>query len=100
MSSATQMRVLHIFGRLDRGGAEMRTLEVMRALDRARWGFEFCCLSGLPGELDEEARSLGGKVHLLHLGPTFPLRFRALLRANGFQAVHSHIHWPSGYVLR
>ena len=93
--------VLHIFGRMNRGGAEMRTLEVMRRLDRGRFRLHFCALSGLAGELDDEIRSLGGAVHLLSLKrPTFSMRFRRLLREQRIDAVHSHVHFSSGYFLR
>jgi glycosyltransferase involved in cell wall biosynthesis len=94
------MRILHIFGGMNRGGAEMRTLELMRNLDTRRYRFEFCCLSGLKGELDEEIRFLGGAVHLVRFGLGFAGKFRKLLRSGDFQAVHSNVHWPSGYLLR
>ena len=51
------LNVLHIFGRMNCGGAEMRTLELMRRLDRGRFRLHFCALSGLPGELDDDIRS-------------------------------------------
>lgn len=77
----------------------MRLLELMRNMDQKRYKFHFCCLSGLPGELDEEVRSLGGEVHLIPLGVSFPGRFRKLLRNGCFRTVHSHVHWPSGYIV-
>jgi glycosyltransferase involved in cell wall biosynthesis len=100
MKSESAIKVLHVLGRMNRGGTEMRTLELMRNLDWKRYRFDFCCLSGLPGELDGEIRSLGGVVHLIPLGILFPSRFRKLLRNGGFHAVHSHVHWFSGYILR
>jgi len=92
--------ILHLFGRMTRGGAETRTLEVMRHVDRERFRLHFCALSGQPGELDDEIRSLGGEVHLLPLGLGFASKFRRLLRERRFDAVHSHVHYPSGYFLR
>lgn len=93
-------RILHVFGGMRRGGAEMRTLDVMRWIDRSRYQLHFCALSGLPGELDGDIEALGGQVHRLPLGPLFPLRFRALLRRERFDVVHSHVHYASGYVMR
>ena len=93
-------RVLHVFGRMSRGGAELRTIEVVRAMKGQRVRHDFCALSGLAGELDEEIRALGGNVHLQALGPTFPLRFRQLLRSERYDAVHSHVHYFSGAILR
>jgi len=88
-----------------RGGAEVRTVEIFRHLkghhDRHRYRFHFCCLSGLPGELDREINALGGQVHLLRQSrPGFPSRFRQLLRRERIDVVHSHLHYYSGYLLR
>jgi glycosyltransferase involved in cell wall biosynthesis len=94
------IRILHIFGTMNRGGAEMRTLELMRHIDRNQFRFEFCCLSGNPGVLDDEIRSLGGQVHLLKWSRGFTRRFRQLLRQRRIDVVHSHVHHFSGYIMR
>src|SRR5579863_9751693 len=97
--SSSPIRILHIFGRMDRGGAETRTLELLRALDRRIYIFEFCSLSGQRGELDDEIVALGGKVHLLRLNAAFPSAFLYLLRKRQFAAVHSHVHLFTGIIL-
>ncbi len=99
MSAGRPLSVLHVLGRLQRGGAEMRTLEAMRCLDPARLRLDFCCLSGRSGVLDESARALGADVHLLRLNLAFALRFRSLLRRRGYDVVHSHVHRASGAIL-
>jgi glycosyltransferase involved in cell wall biosynthesis len=91
--------VLHVFGRMQRGGAELRTLDVMRAMGRDRARFHFCALTGLPGELDDEIRRLGGEVHLVRLGPAFLVRFLRLLHRLRPKVVHSHVFLFSGVVL-
>ncbi len=78
----------------------MRLVELMRNLDPERYCFEFCCLSGTDGELASEVRLQGGAVHPLRLRAGFGARFRHLLRTEGFDAVHSHVHWASGWILR
>ena len=93
-------RILHVFGCMNRGGAEMRTLELFRCLDPNCYRFEFCTLSGERGELDDEIVRLGGKVHMLALNLSFPREFLQLLRDNSFSAVHSHVHYFSGILLR
>jgi glycosyltransferase involved in cell wall biosynthesis len=85
---------------MDRGGAEMRTLELMRHLDRSRFHLEFCCTSGVEGELAPQIRDLGGQVHTVPLGAGFGAKFRALLRQRGFEAVHSHLLHTSGLMLQ
>jgi glycosyltransferase involved in cell wall biosynthesis len=85
---------------MERGGAEMRTLEVMRHVDRNEYQFHFCVLSGLPGSLDDEIRALGGEVHYCRLDWRFPAAFHQLLLDQKPDIVHSHVHLFSGYILR
>ena len=93
--------VLHVHGRMGRGGAEMQTMEILRHIDRRRWRFHCCALSGLPGEFDDEIRALGGKVHLMRQSRVgFPRRFRQLLRRERIDVIHSHLHYYTGYLLR
>ncbi len=92
--------ILHIFGQMERAGAELRTIDLMRNIDREQFQFHFCVLSGLPGELDNTIRSLGGQVHLINLYDIcFPWRFLHLLRKYQFEIVYSHVHYPSGFLL-
>jgi glycosyltransferase involved in cell wall biosynthesis len=93
------MNVLHIFGRMDRGGAEMRTVEVLRHLAPSSAKFSFLSLSGQPGELDAEICRLGGRVHLVKLDASFPRRFPTLLRRERVDVVHSHVEHFSGLLL-
>jgi len=99
------LRILHIFSRLNCGGAEKRTLEVARYIHshpelRQRIHFDYCVLSGLPGSLDEEARALGGTIHYLPLRrASFAGRFMTLLRTGGYNIVHSHVHRSSGLLV-
>jgi len=94
------IKILHVFRQMVRGGAEMRTLDLMRHIDRENYKFYFCALSGMPGEFDEEIRSLGGDVFYVKLDHTFIRRFKHLLRRNRFDVVHSHVHMFSGFLLR
>lgn len=96
------LRVLHVFGAMDRGGAETRTLEILRRLDREQYAFDFCVLSGEPGAYAPEIRACGAAVVPCALRPgaaSFPLRFWHLLAAGRYDAVHSHVHHFSGILL-
>ncbi len=98
---ARPIKILHLHGRMGRGGAEMRSMELFRHVDRRQFQFHFCGVSGCPAEFDEEIRDLGGEVHLLcrrHL--SFQRRFRQLLLTHRFDVVHSHLHYLSGSLLR
>lgn len=96
---ATRPRVLHVLGRMDRGGAEMRLLEIMRRLCPGEFRVDVCALSGEPGSLEQEVRACGGAVVPLRLDARFPARFVELLRDGGYDAVHSHVLRASGPIL-
>jgi len=89
---------------MDRGGAEMRTLDLMHALRKRKSDspiqFDFCSLSGQRGDLDPVIEDLGGKVHLLPLNLRFPKNFTTLLKTQKYHSVHSHVHLFSGFLLK
>ena len=97
--NGARTRVLHVFGSLRRGGAEMRTLEVLRRLDSLRFSFAMVALSGERGELSDQAEAEGFVVEPCVLGPGFAGRFTALLRRLEVDVLHSHVHYASGYLL-
>ncbi|HEX8553038.1 MAG TPA: glycosyltransferase [Abditibacteriaceae bacterium] len=94
------MTILHVFSAMDRGGAELRTLDVMRRIDRDKYRFVFCTTSGRTGILDDEIRMLGGEVIVCALGRGFAARFRKVIENVNPDVVHSHLHLTSGYILR
>jgi glycosyltransferase involved in cell wall biosynthesis len=91
--------VLHVLGRMQPGGVEMRLLDLMRTLRPAEFLVDVCALSGLSGSLDGEVRARGGTVFPLRLGPSFPGRFVRLLRERRYDVVHSHVRFASGVFL-
>lgn len=99
------IRVLHIFGRMNRGGAETFIMHVYRHIDRNRIQFDFAVHSEEPGHYDEEIRSLGGRIFVLprpHPVRLFAYRQalkRVLCESGPFIAVHSHVHFFSGIPL-
>lgn len=93
------VRVLHVFGVMDRGGADLRTVEIMRRIDPAQVAQEFASLAGKPGALDGEIRALGGEVHPCRLDAGFGPRFVRLLRSRRIDVVHSHVFLTSGLIL-
>lgn len=99
LSQRRPVKILNIFGRMGRGGAEMRTLELMRRLDPNVYQLDFCVLSGLAGELDAEIQSLGGKVLPCRLGILFPWRFKKLIKNGEYDIIHSHVAFFSGLIL-
>ena len=95
------IKILHLHGRMGRGGAEMRTMEILRHVDCRQFQLHFCAVSGCSAEFDEEIRDLGSEVHLLcRRDLSFQRRFRQLLLTHRFDVVHSHLHYISGSLLR
>jgi glycosyltransferase involved in cell wall biosynthesis len=99
VSTSSAKRILHVFGRMDRGGAELRTLDLLPEFSPDEFAFDFLALSGQRGELDEELRSRGYGVIHCPLRRGFRKSFLALLRSRRYDVVQSHVHLSSGYFL-
>lgn len=97
------IKVLHVFGKMDRGGAETRTIEVTPLLAERGVEFDFCTLSAGAGQLDELIRQLGREVFPCPLRPglmSFGSRFVRFLKNSDYDIVHSHSHYFSGYIVK
>jgi glycosyltransferase involved in cell wall biosynthesis len=93
------VKVLNVLGRLERGGAELRAVELAEAFGPACVRSDFAVLSGLDGVLDARVRKAGGEVIKCRLDLRFPSAFIRLLRERRYDVVHSHVHYFSGVVL-
>jgi len=93
------LRVLHVFGQMARGGAELRTIELAESFHRDRVRSDFLVLSGLDGPLDARVRAAGGEVIKCRLDARFAVRLYRLLRERQYDVVHSHVHFFSGVIL-
>jgi glycosyltransferase involved in cell wall biosynthesis len=93
------IKVLHVFGRMQPGGAELRLLDLIGRLPPFEFRVDVCALSGAAGPLDAAVRSYGGDVRPLRLNARFPLRFVRLLRRGRYDVVHSHVLYASGPIL-
>lgn len=93
---AEHSRVLHVFNRLDPGGAELRTSELVNATGLA---FDFLCVAGGQGRLDDDLRSKGHKVVNWRLSLGALPKYYRLIRDGKYRAVHSHMGSASGLIL-
>lgn len=57
------IRVLHVFGIMNIGGAETMIMNVYRNIDRSKIQFDFLCMSKEKGDYEEEIKQLGGKIY-------------------------------------
>lgn len=99
------LRILHVFGRMGLGGAETWIMNVLRhdPAWRARFRLDFLVHETRAGELDDEIRDLGGRIFVAPQ-PRHPVRYPAAMaavlgRPAGYDVVHSHVGFFSGWVL-
>jgi glycosyltransferase involved in cell wall biosynthesis len=93
------LRVLHVFGRMLRGGSELRAVELAESFRGERVRSDFLVLTGLDGPLDERVTAAGGEVIKCRLDARFAPHLYRLLRDRQYDIVHSHVHFFSGVIL-
>lgn len=57
------IRVLHVLGSLDCGGAETMVMNIYRSIDRSRIQFDFITHTSAKGFYEDEITKLGGKIY-------------------------------------
>lgn len=60
---AKQVRVLHVLGSTNLGGAESRIMDLYRHIDRERVQFDFLVHTEKEGHFDKEIEQMGGRVY-------------------------------------
>ncbi len=98
------IRILHVVGRMNRGGVETWLMHVLRNIDHREFRMDFLVHAEEPGAYDDEIRALGSNVipclHPRHPW-TYARNFKRILHEYGpYDVIHSHVHHYSGYVLR
>lgn len=59
------LRVLHVIGAMDRGGAETLIMNLYRSINRKRYQFDFLVHEQRECDFDDEIRELGGNIYRL-----------------------------------
>lgn len=106
-SHVGDIRVLHLVGAMNRGGAETLLMEIYRNIDRDKVQFDFLTYnySGAPGAYDAEIESLGGKIYVqevpFYRGPiSYITETKKLFDLHPeYRVVHAHQYAMSGYLL-
>lgn len=63
MAAGKPIRVLHVLGTTNLGGAESRIMELYRKIDREKVQFDFLVHTDKEGDYSAEIRALGGKIY-------------------------------------
>ena len=90
-------RVLHVFVRLNRGGAESRTMDIYKNIDREKVQFDFLLHTPDICDYEEEAASMGARVFRLprFTGKNFFAYRKAwrsfLAECDAYDVIHIHV---------
>lgn len=100
------LRVLHSVSNMARAGIETMLMNYYREIDRSKLQFDFLANKPIPGEYDEEIRSMGGRVFVspglnpLHF-PEYKRFVAGLLHENPeIRIVHAHNEAMGYYALK
>ena len=95
-------RILHVLRGMARAGAETWLMHTVRRLDPQRVRFDFLVHTDKPCAYDEEIEARGCRIlqlcEPLH-SPAYARAVTQILWRNRYDAVHSHVHHFSGYLL-
>ena len=98
------VRILQVFGSLNVGGAETRTMEIFRNIDRDLFQFDFISMEKGDQFFEDEIRSLNGNIYKIESPRSSIFKnFRSLCRVmknNNYDAVHAHTSYHCGLVLK
>ncbi|MDO4589841.1 MAG: glycosyltransferase family 1 protein [Slackia sp.] len=91
-----RIRILHVIGVMNRGGAETIIMNLYRSIDRERIQFDFLVNTENEGDYDREIRELGGRIYALpRFTGTNYLAYkkacRAFFQEHRYPIVHGHI---------
>lgn len=94
---AEAIRVLHVFGATNLGGAESRVMDLYRSVDRTRVQFDFVVHTAKECYFDKEIMEMGGRI--FHVPPfrvynivSYARAFKKLFKNHPeIKAVHGHM---------
>lgn len=97
------IKVLHVVGKMNRGGAESRIMDIFRHIDRTQFDFFFLVYDDDECDYREEILSLGGHFCIC---PALPRGFipffrgiKQIMNKNQFDVIHTHTGTGDGMVL-
>lgn len=98
--TANPLRVLHVIGAMDRGGAETLVMNLYRNIDRNLIQFDFLVNESNPCDYDEEIRELGGEIHTIpryKIANILPYKkaCKSFFATHSYPIVHGHIGLPA-----
>lgn len=95
------IRVLQVFAALDSGGVANFVMNTYRRIDRDKIQYDFALTAGKKTLMDDEAEALGARIFYFDTEKNIEDNLKEILKNDvPFEAVHSHVFFYSGLVLR
>lgn len=100
------IRILHVIGKMDRGGAETMMMNLYRQIDRTKIQFDFMVHTNEIGAFDSEILALGGKIFRV---PTYKGKNHAAYKKSWisffetqpeYKVIHAHLTTTAAIFLR
>lgn len=89
-----RIKVLHVVGALNLGGAETMIMNIFRNIDRTRFQFDFYLSGNTGGFYEEEAKELGGRIVNVGRRKQHPFRYCIelfrLIRREKYDVIQIH----------
>lgn len=104
-NSSEPKRVLLVFGRLNRGGAETMAMNIYRNIDRSKLQFDFMVHTTDKCDYDDEILSLGGRIYAVpryNIANHFKYKkcWDAFMKQHPeYKIVHAHMSGSAGVFL-
>lgn len=95
------VRVLQVFAALDSGGVANFVMNTYRRIDREKIQYDFAITGGERSIMDDEAEALGARTFYFDTSRSAADNLKDIMKNEGpFEAVHSHVFFYSGLLLR
>lgn len=92
------IRILQIYPQMNNAGTEMVIMNLYKNIDRNQIQFDFCVQK--PGELDDEIRSMGGKIYYINSNNYYHEFYELLKNHPEYRIIHTHTHKEMGKELK
>ena len=99
-------RVLQVFSTLNRGGAESRTMDIYRRIQKEKVQFDFAVTTeGVERQFFyHEINKMGGKIYEIKSWKNIGIikyfkQWKSILKENNYKIVHAHVGLESGVIL-
>lgn len=103
--TANPLRVLHVIGAMDRGGAETLVMNLYRNMDLNKIQFDFLVNDMGGRDYDEEIRELGGRLYQIPRYNvlnyfSYKKACNSFFKSHPYSVVHGHIGLPASIYLK